>query len=365
MTLIKNATTQLTGALAAGDEMVGLGTQSGSDSISMTLDELKLFIGTALDKIVDTDTQVEVMHTGIVRVTVGGTDIFDFTANALKPAAGTFDLGTSSNGINDIYIAGAIQLATNAIGDMYVRNASGNLDRIVAGTSAYVLTSNGPGTVPTWQAASGGAGDARWQTWASTSRLGDNSLSSVNTLEPGTPVRYKATADTTWNYAIITDRSTTTHTIAGYLCGLGVNDDDFEYGSAELVVNETIVVNGAFADANIVVGTSAGLLYADLLMKLHYVWNKSDAFLVQHSSVCFEADTTSKPQISAAISDDNITYSKVFDETDVFTTLNSSSVKLVSGKYEIGFGDNLDINIVAGGSGDAMDISIFLTFILK
>jgi hypothetical protein len=45
---------------------------------------------------------------------------------------------------------------SGATGDMYYRDSSGYLVRLPAGTSAYVLTSNGTSSAPSWQPAPGG-----------------------------------------------------------------------------------------------------------------------------------------------------------------------------------------------------------------
>lgn len=49
-------------------------------------------------------------------------------------------------------------LGSDATGDLLTRAAGGELARIGAGTSGHVLTSNGAGTAPTWQAPTGGGG---------------------------------------------------------------------------------------------------------------------------------------------------------------------------------------------------------------
>lgn len=46
-------------------------------------------------------------------------------------------------------------LGSDATGDLPVRSSTGQLTPLAAGTSGYVLTSNGAGTLPSWQAAAG------------------------------------------------------------------------------------------------------------------------------------------------------------------------------------------------------------------
>jgi hypothetical protein len=47
------------------------------------------------------------------------------------------------------------------VGDLLVANGASSLTRLAAGTSTYVLTANGPGVAPTWQAAAGGGADGK------------------------------------------------------------------------------------------------------------------------------------------------------------------------------------------------------------
>ena len=47
-------------------------------------------------------------------------------------------------------------MGSDAEGDTYYRNSSGNFVRLARGTDNYVLTMNG--NVPNWEAASGGGG---------------------------------------------------------------------------------------------------------------------------------------------------------------------------------------------------------------
>lgn len=95
---------------------------------------------------------------------VSGTPLTISNGGILK--AGSFYLSASTGDIDITTVSGLvhidsdvrIDLGSDATGDIFTRNSSGNLQRIAAGTSGYVLTSNGTGMLPTWQAAGGGGG---------------------------------------------------------------------------------------------------------------------------------------------------------------------------------------------------------------
>ena len=365
MTLIRDVTIKLTSATALGTDLIPVGRATGTDDVAMTFDEFKAWIGTALDKIVEADSSVEVIDTGtgIIRFTLDNAPLFYVISSAIKPSTtNTMDIGTSSNKIKDIHIAGGIEIGSDAQGDIYFRDASGNFARLAAGAANTVLTSNGPGTNPSWTAG-GGSGDSRWATWTAT-RTGDSTITSTTHLAKGTPIRFKATADSSYEYAIVVDRSSDVHTILGNICSTSL-DDDFQYGVPELVQTETFVVPGTFADASITAGATAGLLYDDLLMGLHYIWNKSDAHLVKLSAVCTDADATVDPTILVRISADNSSYTSVFSAIDVDTTLRSTAAENVATSYDVGFGNYIDFSITKNGTGDAKNITVFLTFILE
>ena len=83
---------------------------------------------------------------------------------------------------SELNLSGGINLGSDASGDMYYRNASGNLTRIGVGDDNDVLTLNG--VVPGWEAASGGGGEA------STSSA--NSFTAVQTITSDTDGEFVA-----------------------------------------------------------------------------------------------------------------------------------------------------------------------------
>ena len=72
----------------------------------------------------------------------------------------TGDLVTAASWNTFLGTSGDMSMTSAAVvttaGDMTYASAANQMARIAGGTSAYVLTSNGPTSAPSWQAAGGG-----------------------------------------------------------------------------------------------------------------------------------------------------------------------------------------------------------------
>ena len=68
----------------------------------------------------------------------------------------TFDANASGNNLSNVDVA---DLANGTDGELITWDAAGAPDTVAVGTATHVLTSNGIGAAPTFQAASGGASD--------------------------------------------------------------------------------------------------------------------------------------------------------------------------------------------------------------
>ena len=90
-------------------------------------------------------------------------------------------------------------LGSDATGDLYYRNASGNLARLAASTDGHVLTATGAGAVPAWEAPS--SGGISWD---------GSTADGVATYKDGD----EATVESTWTYSSTQDmaiNSSTAH----------------------------------------------------------------------------------------------------------------------------------------------------------
>lgn len=116
-------------------------------------------------------------HTGITRgvhILPTITAAADFRALEITSSASHYALWSTAGKVR-------FDLGSDAQGDLLVRGSGGNLERIAAGSTAgHVLTSNGSGAAPTYQAAAGGVTVTRAYLTGSTS--------SVIDLDSGTAV---------------------------------------------------------------------------------------------------------------------------------------------------------------------------------
>jgi hypothetical protein len=69
----------------------------------------------------------------------------------------TFDANGTGNSLSNVDVA---DLADGTDGELITWDASGNAATVAAGTATHVLTSNGAGAAPTFQASAGGGGDS-------------------------------------------------------------------------------------------------------------------------------------------------------------------------------------------------------------
>ena len=110
-------------------------------------------------------------------------------------------------------------------------------------------------------------------------------------------------------------------------------------------------------------------MYDHIMMKLHYVWGKAPAYLVNMTTVCFgfstKYSTTTPPEITVDVSSDNSSYTSVFSAIDVGTIANTTGAESVAGRYEVKGGEYIDFSLPYVGSRNASDATIKLTFILE
>lgn len=97
------------------------------------------------------------------------------TTNRITVSSGVIDIAATYIGQSSITTVGTIATglwqgsviaagyggtgqSTFTIGDILYASGTTTLSKLAAGTNGYVLTSNGPGSAPSWQASSGGGG---------------------------------------------------------------------------------------------------------------------------------------------------------------------------------------------------------------
>lgn len=115
-----------------------VGTYSPNGAGTSTFDALQI-----------TNTINQTTHTGIstgIRIEPTLTAAADYKAIYVTTNSSHYSFHSTAGKIR-------FDLGSDATGDLITRESSGEMVRIAAGTSGYVLTSNGAGTKPTWQAA--------------------------------------------------------------------------------------------------------------------------------------------------------------------------------------------------------------------
>lgn len=124
--------------------------------------------------------------------------------NALVLSKINIDQKGVANGVGSLNSSGLLPpsqggtgIGNYTIGDIFVASATGTLSKLAIGTSAYVLTSNGPGVLPSWQAVSGGGGGLADP--GSNGILKRTSLNTTAAATAGTDYTTPASAETVTN----------------------------------------------------------------------------------------------------------------------------------------------------------------------
>lgn len=122
----------------------------------LTIDDIALSAGNASTYFggfnIDTATNElviqSILNTSYQISTQIGGDVFDGGHYTIIATGASITKKFSITGF-DTY---TINFGSDVIGDIYYRNSSGNLTRLAAGTATHVLTSNGAGVAPSYQA---------------------------------------------------------------------------------------------------------------------------------------------------------------------------------------------------------------------
>jgi len=113
----------------------------------------------------------------------------------------TGDVTTVEGAVATTIAAKAVEIAMlddGTDGELITWSATGAAATVAVGTSTHVLTSNGVGTAPTFQAAAGGG-----QTFARIVKKADETVSNSNTLQDDNELLFAANASKTYHVFII------------------------------------------------------------------------------------------------------------------------------------------------------------------
>jgi len=135
---------------------------------------------------------------------IGLDDLKTFTS--LSPTFVTPALGTPASGVltnaTGLPTAGLVddavtlgKMASGTDGNLISYDTSGNPAAVATGTSAQVLTSNGAGAAPTFQAAAGGSGG-----WSTVFKTSDETINEDTTLTDDTDLQFSVDASSTYAF---------------------------------------------------------------------------------------------------------------------------------------------------------------------
>jgi hypothetical protein len=153
---------------------------------------------------------------------------------------------------------------------------------------------------------------------------------------------------------IVTNVTIDTITIAG--APLIGDIEALFLGVPEMVGQADYVIPGTFA-----AGASNTLIKT--FQKSHSVWRGRPAYLVWIGNIVQTLDSTVQPKINVTINGNAISTDNAGDGIPVALVLQSTSIGINTAKYRIVNGDVIEITTTQGGTGDASDLTAFLTFI--
>ena len=222
--------------------------------------------------------------------------------------------------------------------------------QFAAGSRYFIRDSTGPGLE---------GHNSRWRKEEGTFNPTPASTSTITTLidrtgaiSIGTPIRYVISSVA--YYGLVMNITSTTLTIAGP--PLSDDIDDLYFGVSEMVIQMDHDVPGAFA-------ASAEDELIKTIRKSHSVWRGKPAYLVQIGHIVQTLDTSAQPKVTASINGSVVGTDNTNTGLSVALVLQSTSVGINPSNYRIEYGDVIELETTADGTGDASDLTAFLTFV--
>lgn len=271
------------------------------------------------------------------------------------PSFGAVALGSEVSGTLGISNGGSGQTTANAALNAFLPSQASN--------SGKVLTSDGTNT--SWASPSSAA---RWTTIltskytaepASTSSI---AMSDTSDMHIGMPLRY-AYGGTTY-YGVVTAISANASiTLAGApmikdtahpLTALAV-------GNAEMLVQVDFFIGGYYGDG------AADLLATDA--KTYFRWKFGAGHLVTFDATESGVDTGSEPKVNLKVAGNLVSTNDSNNGvqlTSAGTWVGNSAVAISTANYSIAFNDAVEVRCtVAGGTGDALNLTVVAVFVLE
>jgi hypothetical protein len=130
---------------------IPIGKTGDNTAMATAISELLALVATP-SSIVDGNATVSIVGgvSGYSEIIINAVSLVKWKPSGLVPTTtGSVDLGTSALKLNDIHMSGAINLGSDAAGDIYYRDASSKFVRLPKATDGQVLTLTAG--LPSWQ----------------------------------------------------------------------------------------------------------------------------------------------------------------------------------------------------------------------
>ena len=216
-----------------------------------------------------------------------------------------------------------------------------------------ILTWNGTAWVPV------SPHNSRWRIEEGTYTATPASTSTITTLIDrtgaifaGTPICYEIAG--VRYIGVVTNITIDTITIAGP--PLSGDIQALYLGVSEMIGQVDYVIPGAFS-------AIAEDELIKTFQKSHSVWRGRPAYLVWIGNIVQVLDSTVQPKINVTINGSAVSTDNGGDGIAIGVVLQSTSVGIDPATYKIENGDVIEVTTTQGGTGDASDLTAFLTFI--
>ena len=235
----------------------------------------------------------------------------------------------------------------------------GLLPKLGGGTTNF-LRADG-----TWATPAGGGGTAVWtdvssSKWTATPTDTDTlAMSDTSDISRGFPIRY--TIGGTVYYGQVSAVTTDT-SIDVVGASLSADVTKLELGQSSLVVTVPIYIDSTYGDA-----TNTDLIKND--MNSFLKWRQGKAYLVSFSCVQTGVDTGAEPKVNVQINNAAVSTNDTNNGVQLGaanTWVGNSAIAINTSNYDINWDEELEVACtVAGGTGDAKNLTVLCTFILE
>lgn len=222
--------------------------------------------------------------------------------------------------------------------------------QFAAGSRHFIRDSTGPGLE---------GHNSRWRIEEGTYTATPASTSTITTLIDrtgaifaGTPICYEIAG--VRYIGVVTNITIDTITIAGP--PLSGDIQALYLGVSEMIGQVDYVIPGAFS-------AIAEDELIKTFQKSHSVWRGRPAYLVWIGNIVQVLDSTVQPKINVTINGSAVSTDNGGDGIAIGVVLQSTSVGIDPATYKIENGDVIEVTTTQGGTGDASDLTAFLTFI--